>query len=117
MALVLLVTGCTGSPFRPVESPDNSAVAPAASTHTLVNNRDSALLAVIDTLPDNQRTTFEGRTLEAGTPYTAASGSECRYVHFIESNGQTSAPRLACRNGEQPFFAADVFITPPGANR
>lgn len=117
LSMLLLVTGCTGSPFRPVEPADNNAVAPATVDNSLVSHGDSALLTVINGLAGNQRTTFDGRTLEAGMYYAAASGSECRYVRFIESNGQTSAPRLACRDGEQQFFAADVFVTPPGANR
>lgn len=117
LSMLLLVTGCTGSPFRPVEPADNNAVAPATVDNSLVSHGDSALLTVINGLAGNQRTTFDGRTLEAGMSYAAASGSECRYVRFIESNGKTSAPRLACRDGEQQFFAADVFVTPPGANR
>ena len=73
---------------------------------------DTALLDALDGLPDSQRKAYDGRILEAGNSYAAASGCECRYVRVLDAAGQTvGADRLACRNGARPFFAVDVFGT------
>lgn len=116
LTVALLMAGCTANPLLPAEPTSGATAVPAPAMDTGTITADAALLATIAGMPGT-RTTFDGRALEAGEPYTAASGCECRYVRLYEQNGEAGASRLACRDGEQQFFAADVFFTPPALKR
>lgn len=113
LALVMLTTACAGNRLHPVDPDSSTAVMPVPAMEPGTSTADTALLAAIESMQAGERMAYAGRTLETGTPYSAASGAECRYVQTMKGNGQTSAPRLACRAGERRFFAAEVFSRNP----
>ncbi len=119
LAVLLLLTGCAGNPLQPATPPLPPAQVSVPDAASDRGAQETALLAVIAGLQDGQRTVFDGRILEAGTSYTAASGLECRHLRAIGSGGQPAAPqRLTCRQGERLFIAVDVFASaPPGSSQ
>lgn len=111
-----LACGCAGNPPRGAATGSAPAAADAAAAHTA--SPEAALLEAIDALQDDERITRDGRILEAGSRYSAASGYQCRPVRFIDSDGRTRATqRLACSNGTRRFFATEVFSSHPGSRR
>lgn len=118
LAVLLLLPGCAGNPFQPATPPLPPAQASVPDAASDRGAQETALLAVIAGLQDGQRTVFDGRILEAGTSYTAASGLECRHLRAIGSGGLPAAPqRLTCRQGERLFIAVDVFASAPPGTR
>ncbi|MGD2112728.1 MAG: hypothetical protein PVI50_05020 [Gammaproteobacteria bacterium] len=114
VAALALLTGCAGNPFLPATPVSGPAAASDAGLD--VSAADAALLAALGDMPGHARKPLDGRILEAGTPYDAASGHECRFVRLLDASGRApGADRLACRDGERHFFAADVFAVRPGA--
>lgn len=117
LTVALLMAGCTANPLLPAEPASGAAVAPDPVMATDASSADSALLATIEGMQNGERMAYDGRTLEAGNTYSAASGAQCRYVRFIENIAQTSTARLACHDGHHRFFATDVFASQSGAAR
>jgi len=105
ISLLLLVTGCTLNPV-PLEQPttlQNQTDSAVVSENTALKN--SELITLVAGMQAGEHINFDGKTVESGQYFSAASDITLRNLDAPEN----TRSRLACQDGANWFFAPDIF--------
>jgi len=107
--LVVFAAGC-GSSSTPAPADPSYQAMIAPSSRQPAGQLERAILSRLPKLGNTGSVQIQGRTIEAGAVYSAASGHRCRVVRV-----DADASRLACMVGDAWAFVPDVVDVPESA--
>jgi hypothetical protein len=104
--LLLLATGCTLNPVKPDQPPTT----PNQTNGTVTAGKDAGLITLVAGMQAGEQINFDGKTVESGQYFSAASGRLCKYITLRNMDvPDNTRSRLACQDGTNWFFATDIF--------
>jgi hypothetical protein len=104
--LLLLATGCTLNPVKPDQPPTT----PNQTNGTVTAGKDAGLITLVAGMQAGEQINFDGKTVESGQYFSAASGRLCKYITLRNMDApENTHSRLACQDGTNWFFATDIF--------
>ncbi len=110
ISLLLLVTGCTLNPVQPELAPTTPNQTEGSVTGENTAGKEADLITLVAGMQAGEHINFDGKTVESGQYFSAASGRLCKYITLRNLDApENTRSRLACQDGANWFFAPDIF--------
>lgn len=111
----LVLCGCGTAPAPQQPDPSYTALT-HPGTRAPADELERAILEQLARLPADKPTTVAGRSVTAGTAYTAASGRDCRSISVQASGVAAGKALLACKFSKGWSYVPDVVRHPTKAD-